>query len=168
MERIIDRRPKLRSNHKELIFKCLGEFMTLQAAADKVKEVFGIEITEQAVDHYKKKYPEKVTAAREEYGRDLLRFPIANKVWRLEKLQKIFNEATDYKTILKALAQARIEIGEDVEKLSEAIRNSGGRTFNFDLGKLPEGDRENIRDQFGAFFAGETESSGRIDLSRMP
>lgn len=114
----------------------------------------------------KKFDPEEVRAVRLRYLADMTDIRLASKKERIHELSKIalsispFITATDRINALKAI---KAEIGEDIDKLSEALKQSGTTVVNSvvnvpptDLSTLPESEAHGVRNNALSVYANAT------------
>ncbi|MGD8786558.1 MAG: hypothetical protein PVJ60_03970 [Phycisphaerales bacterium] len=94
---------------------------------DELEEKFHISINQSRVSQITREKHTEILALRQDIRNEVIvKTPIADKIFRLRKLQNIFDQTREHKIKLMALREARNEIGEEFDKLAEAIANSGG------------------------------------------
>lgn len=115
---------KLHQKAKERVFQLLSQDMGLDKIVPIIKSEFGKDITIQAVSYYNVKYRDKIDEMRLDYYQsEVFRQPIAHRGYRLKELQKIYDKAEDNKTAIAALRAACAEMGENYDKIADALRN---------------------------------------------
>jgi hypothetical protein len=73
------------------------------------------------------KYKRTIDYLRERFCQEITRIPIANRSYRLAEYQRILNHAKKDKDIesqVKALRNSELDIGDHLDKLSDAIAKS--------------------------------------------
>jgi hypothetical protein len=88
---------KLDPQHQVFIVQSLATYERPKAVQDTLKQNFDVEITLQGVLHYDisnpdllKKWKTLFNSTRAKFLKDSMRIPIANKSYRLQKLQRMF------------------------------------------------------------------------------
>ena len=120
--------PKLTEQQRYELIRQLAEFKSVPEVQQFAKAEWGIEITAQTIRGYlhEKKWRPLLDRCRQEWAAGIVEIPLAHKRVRLEKLQKLFddaeedyaeakNEQTFLRLIdlqLKILDQARREMEE--------------------------------------------------------
>ena len=121
---------KLDPNAKNRILELLSQDQEQKEIQAAIKQEFQTEVTVANISYYNVKYSERIKQMRMEfYQSEVFKYPIAHKGYRIRQLQNQFNAAIkdgEYRDIVQILRLAKDEIGEDVEKLAQAIAQSGG------------------------------------------
>lgn len=114
----------------------------------------------------KKFDPEELKMVRLRYLADLTDIRLASKKERVHELSKIALSISPHITAMdriSALKAIKAEIGEDIEKIAEALKSSGTTVFNsivntpaVDLSALPEAERNGVRNNALSVYANET------------
>jgi len=118
---------KLKEAQKQFIVQELACFRTPTQVAEAVKDEFNIDVERTQIQFYdptkrpfNKKLPKKwktiFEATRKEYVEQAAAVPVANKVYRLEIIQRVLNRLEEAKlknnqAILQTLEQAAKEVG---------------------------------------------------------
>ena len=117
---------KLNARQKEFVIIALGRWASYEEILDALK-LEETDVTPQAIQYYSEKYQDRILQLRADHAKNILRiYPIANRDWRILQLQNLFNSTVDKDLRCRILGQARVEIGDDVKELANAIRASGG------------------------------------------
>lgn len=126
---------KLNPVIRQFIYQMLGEYYSLQQTANAVKKKFGIQIGKTSIDRIQKEFPEEavpaIREARNKFNATIIDLPMSSRNWRIREILDMYLKATkpkDRYLRTKLLALGRAEIGENFDKIAEAIRNSGGDT----------------------------------------
>lgn len=114
----------------------------------------------------KKFDPEELKMVRLRYLADLTDIRLASKKERVHELSKIVLSISPFITAadrINALKAIKAEIGEDVDKITEALKQSGTVVYNSvvntpaaDLSALPESERNGVRNNALSVYANET------------
>jgi len=127
---------KLEREHQIFIVQQLAMFERPKSVRSRLKDEFGIEITVQAVRHYQitskelsKELKKVFNATRKKFLKESDTIPIANKSYRLRKLQNIFEQLEDNPQpntveMRATLEQSAKETG-DVFTNKQKVENSG-------------------------------------------
>jgi hypothetical protein len=127
---------KLESEHQVFIVEQLAVFERPKAVQTKLKEFFGLEIALSSIVYYNisnkdlpKKWKTLFNATRKKFLEKTSSIPIANKSFRLQKLQNIFEKQEDEKLqntveMRATLEQAAKEVG-DVFTNKQKIEEKG-------------------------------------------
>ncbi|MBP8005323.1 MAG: DUF2280 domain-containing protein [Acinetobacter sp.] len=124
----------LREPVKIFIVQALACFETPQQVADAVKQEFGIEILRQQVAAYdptkptgknlSKKLRVLFENTRESFKQNVFDIPLANKSFRLNELQKIYNNSKGSRLKQNLIKQARDEMnGHAAQLLDVELKN---------------------------------------------
>ncbi len=150
----------------DIISLCIIHGETNVKAAERLKEETGIEITEQAVWYHRKNNRDEIASRIDKFAADLVKdCPITKKDFRLYQIQEAFLKATDVKTRLACIREARHEIDAHGDKIADAIKQSGNRVNIFDFGNMSNEERERYQKQCNAYFARFNGSGNRIHSS---
>lgn len=122
---------RLKREHKEFAVRCFARFMQATEVAAAIKEQFGIEISVQAAAYYNpttaagaglaKSLKDLYDAERESYRGAELNIPTANRVTRLEILDR---------RIRHLLNQSRVNDPLVAQLLEQQAREMGGMFTN--------------------------------------
>lgn len=147
----------------DIIAKGLIDGITSIKMAEILKNITGVQVTEPNISYYRNEHRDKIGKRIEELCGELVKdCPIVKKDFRLYQIQEAFLKATDVKTRLACLREARNEIDAHGDKIADAIKQSGNRVNIFDFGNISDEERERYKKQFGAYFNGNG-SRVRID-----
>jgi hypothetical protein len=113
---------QLKREIKLFIVRSLAVFNTPTETANAVQEEFGIKVTPQKCEAYdptkrtgkdlSKEFVDEFNETRKQFKENLENIPIANKVYRLQKMQNIINaNSKNSMLVLTALEQAAKEVG---------------------------------------------------------
>ena len=134
--------------------------------ADDLKNITGVEVTEQNISYYRNEHRDKIAARIETLCAELVKdCPIIKKDFRLYQIQEAFLKATDVKTRLACLREARNEIDAHGDKIADAIKQSGNRVNIFDFRNMSNEERERYQKQCNAYFARFNGNGNRIHSS---
>jgi len=143
---------KLGSAHKRFILMMLGRFvhpteMSRLLKDEDVAEEYGFKpvgLDRATIWKCTRKFTdEEIAASRACYLESLEDIPVASKKYRLDQLQQIIDdEKATLKVKISALAQVYKEIGEDVDKMADALRRGGGQHYVFVGGSDDKQDRQ--------------------------
>lgn len=121
---------KLEITHQIFIVQQFAMFERAVRIQESLKQKFGIEISLQAVCYYDisnsdlpKKLKTLFNSTRKKFLKDSASIPIANKSYRLSKLQRMFESEEDQKPILQNKRAMR-------EILEQAAKESGDAFTN--------------------------------------
>lgn len=114
---------QLKREVKLFIVRSLAMFNTPSETAEAVKQEFGIEVSRQKCEVYdptkrvgkdlSKDLVDEFNATRTLFKENLESIPVANKVYRLQKMQNIINaNGKNSMLVLQTLEQAAKEVGE--------------------------------------------------------
>jgi len=135
---------KLTSAAKDLLLQMIAEKFPYNKISDKLKERFGVTLTGGTISFHAKRNVEEITDRQINWVKqDILQYPISHKEYRLRELQKIYNGAKTKKEAVAALRAAKAEIGEDIEKIADALRVSGGDNY-VNIGVITSGEAEAV------------------------
>ncbi len=141
----------LREPVKVFIVQSLACFNTPQQVADAVKQEFNLEITRQQVALYdptkstgknlSKKLRTLFFSTREKFKDDVWDIPLANKSFRMNELQKMFDDYGRNKLMKQSiLKQAREEMqGHDLQLLNVQLKK-------LEIDRIKNGDGEGADD----------------------
>lgn len=105
---------RLTEEQQAWIVTQLAMFRTPSQVSKELKERWGVDFPRQRVEYYDptkqraktnriaKKWVQLFETTRQEYLRDISQVPIANRKWRLEQLQKLYDNAPDRNVKLRA------------------------------------------------------------------
>lgn len=105
------RRQKLNEIQRGFVKRCLASGFGPCVTAEFVKDEFGVEISPQNVDYYRRQYTDEIAALREQLSRDILAIPFANKLNRVALLDKLVGKHlksrrwTELRAVLKELRE---------------------------------------------------------------
>lgn len=103
--------------------RCLAVFMAPTDLVKEMKEVYGVDVSLPQVSYYnpliragaelRQELKDEFEATRKQYRESADNIPIANKVWRLQELQRIRdNNLKNPVMVMNALEQAAKECGD--------------------------------------------------------
>jgi len=109
------------------LYLLIAQGLPLSEVVDQFKKMHRKKLTVQAVSYHAIRNADKIDKVRVDfYKQRVFTFPIAHKGYRIQELQKLYNQTGAARTRVNILKAARAELGEDIEKLAEAIGKSGG------------------------------------------
>mgnify|MGYP000900421173 CR=1 FL=1 len=160
---------KLTDEQKELLIDIIAKGLIDGNPSTKMalelKEITGVEVTEQNISYYRINHRDKIAERIEKMCGELVKdCPIVKKDFRLYQIQEAFLKATDVKTRLACIREARNEIDAHGDKIADAIGRSGSRLNIFDFGKLSDEDRESYAKQCEKYFAHFNGNGSRIHI----
>lgn len=185
-----DNQPKLDGKTKSYAIRCLAQFDGLTETAEKLKQEFDISITPASMHHLKSKYRKTIEKVQEQFCKNILAIPIANKAYRLQEAMKILKDADKHFRItilseeelsgmsskainaiftdnygmssikLKALKQAESEMAENLSKVK--VEHSGEVTTKHDVSDRVNTQIDNLIKKLGGLPNGIS----REDLSK--
>lgn len=121
---------KLSEEHKQLIFNMLGAYFNQKEVINYLQTELDINVTRQAVNYYKRKYPTKIQESRDKFN-ELIKFiPISNKIYRMKKRQEMFNDLEDHQWRRELTAYGTKLIGSHPimnQILEAAFEEMGGK-----------------------------------------
>lgn len=100
---------KLGADDIEFILDRLAAYRTIAGAVEDLKKHNGVELTERRVYQLQKEHSERLEFKREQYNKYFNDTPIARARFRLDAVQKIYDEAlgrNDVPTQLEAISTA--------------------------------------------------------------
>lgn len=143
----------LKPEHKIFLVQSLACFETLETIKVAFKERFKIDITIQQVQSYdptkvagerlSQKWRDAFYSARERFQNEVSDIPIANKAYRLRKMNEIIDKAERMKNFplaLQTLEQAAKECGDAYTNKSKVDHTSSDRSMSpsFDNGQYQQ------------------------------
>lgn len=145
---------KLNPAQKEFVIQALGNWASYAEIIDALLQTNGIELSISSVSYYNKKDAERIKKLRAEHAKNIFDlYPIANRDWRVKQLQKHYDATPNIDTRCRILNQVRQEIGEDIEKLAKALRDSGDRSYTFDFSGLESHAKDKLGADIGRAFS---------------
>ncbi len=126
--------PQLKSKHKQFIVINLACFNEPKEVQKLFQETFAFDISPQQIAYYdpdrspklSKKWRHMFADVRQKYIEEVSQVPIANKGYRLNELQKMFNKHTKRGNMIAAaqiLEQAAKEVGGAFESMKDILPN---------------------------------------------
>lgn len=143
----------LKNEHKLFLVQSLACFGSLDEIKAEFKKQFGIDITSQQIQSYdptkiasaklSQKWRDAFKAARERFQNEVSDIPIANKAYRLRKMNEIIDKAERMKNFplaLQTLEQAAKECGDAYTNKSKVDHTSSDRSMSpsFDNGQYQQ------------------------------
>jgi len=120
-------------------------------------------VSQQAVSKKMSKFtPDEINEERKRFLEDFTDTPLAFKKVRVKELcdiyKKLVNDPIAYgkgvvKARLQVLRDIKAEIGEDIEKLADALRHNGDQHLTFNFGALSDDERDRIRREVDSLWS---------------
>lgn len=133
---------KLNKDQQIFIVQSLACFEPLRVIKELFKEKFGFDITIQQIEFYDptkiasanlgRKWREAFKDAREKFQNEVIDIPIANKAFRLKKMQDTMDKAEsmkNYPLVLQTLEQAAKECGDAYTNKSKVDHTTNGESI---------------------------------------
>ena len=123
---------KFEDFHKEHIFDALAAAPFTQKSQKTIKKEFDkkfrpLTITDARISQLKTENIDTIWERMIGYGKDVVKqCPIATTEFRVSEFQKLYDRAYTIENKVRILRAAKAEIGDDIAKLADAIRNAGG------------------------------------------
>lgn len=124
---------RLNLEQKEFVLQRLAREHSPSIVVAELQQEYGITITRQAVDSYKKRFPEIVQAKRKSFLESMSGIPLFEKAERITELQKLYDDLIKIsagirtKEIIETLQGLIAQIQKEVEPLKisgEGFANS--------------------------------------------
>ena len=150
---------RVKKEHKEFMVMMLARFEKPAIIArmlndPAIADEYGFDLVllnpSTVWKHCKKFKPELIEAVRAEWLSSIVDIPIAHKKWRLEQLLRIYYTTFDPKDRIAALKQAANEIGENFDKLADALKQSGDNHYHLHVN---DDDRKQHKSNLESIFA---------------
>lgn len=145
---------KLNDAQKGIVLRLLAQELTYPQVAEEIQNQFGIKLWPQALSYYKLNHTEEINRLRVEYYRDIaFTFPISHKGYRLKELMKLYRETDITNEKVSILRAVKAEIGEDIDKIADAISKSGGdNVVNIGITSIDAGELKRLAEEAGSLL----------------